>query len=213
MIKVLFFDFDGTISDAHSIAFKSMVQTLDELNYEFSRKKLLKLMGIKTHLIFKELGLDPGNVDLARRKFYKRFKKSALAGGIKLCVPVESLYELKKDYPLVVISNSRTSFIRASIKKLELKGLFEKVYGAEKFTSKDKLLKKLFKKMKIKPSEAAYIGDRFSDIEYARDAGCVAIAIHNKCAWSDLKTIKKEKPDYIIKNFKDLKKLVKKLNS
>ena len=208
MIKALFFDFDGTISDAKGIAFKSLVRTLDELGYKFNRRKLLRLMGSKMHIILKELGLNAGHLSEICRRFYKYFTRSALDGGIKLCVSLKPLWELKKKYPLIVISNSETGFIRASIKKLGIRGLFNKVYGAEKFSTKDKLLEKLFKKMKIHPSEAMYIGDRFSDIEYAREAGCIAVAIHNKCSWSDLGTIKKEKPDYIIKEFRGLRKIL-----
>ncbi len=98
--------------------------------------------------------------------------------------------------------------MKASIKKLEIKGLFVKVVGADKFKYKDDALRKLFKKMKIDPQEAVYVGDRFSDVDYARDAGCLAVAIHNKCSWSDMKTIKKEKPDWIIKDFEELEFLV-----
>ena len=212
MIKLILFDFDGTISDARGIAFKSIVRTLDEFGYKFDKKLLLSLMGQKMREIFKGLGLSIKNLSLVRRRFYKYFTGAALDGGIKLCVSVKPLWELKKDYPLIVISNSETSFIRASIKKLKLRGLFKEIYGAEKFSHKDELLEKLFKKMKIKPSEAIYVGDRFTDIEYARDAGCVAVAIHNKCAWSDLKTIKKEKPDYLIKDFYGLKKVLREFN-
>ena len=73
------------------------------------------------------------------------------------------------------------------------------------------MLKKLFKDMGIKPSEAIYVGDRFSDIDFARKAGCIAIAIHNKCSWSSLAKIKKEKPDYIIRDFRSLRKIVREL--
>ena len=211
MIKAIFFDFDGTISDAHSIAFKSAVKTLDEYGYSFDQNKLLGLIGSKMQVILKELGLNAGHLEMVRRRFYKHFTEAAIDGGIKLCVSVKPLWDLKNDYPLIIVSNSETNFLRASIKKLKLKGLFKKVYGAEKFSHKDEMLEKLFKKMKIKPSEAIYVGDRFSDIEYAREAGCIAVAIHNRCAWSDLKTIKKEKPDYIIKNFYGLKKIIMKL--
>ncbi|MFH1238419.1 MAG: HAD hydrolase-like protein [archaeon] len=212
MIKVIFLDFDGTISDARGIAYKSIVRTLDEFGYRFDKKLLLSLMGEKMPKIFSGLGLNPWRLGAVRRRFYKYFTKSALDGGIKLCVSVKSLWEIKKDYPLIVISNSETSFIKASIKKLGLKGLFKKVYGAEKFSSKDKLLEKLFRKFRIKPSEAIYIGDRFSDVRFARDSGCVAVAINNKCSWSDLKTIKKEKPDYLIKDFRGLKKIIRSID-
>tara|TARA_Y100000310_G_scaffold94081_1_gene91711 strand:+ start:6461 stop:7105 length:645 start_codon:yes stop_codon:yes gene_type:complete len=212
MIKVLFFDFDGTISDAYDIAVKSLVRTLDEYHQKFDKNKLLKLIGGKMNFILNELKISPSKRELIHSRFYKYFKEGALKGGIKPCIPLNPLWKLSKDYPLIVVSNSETSFLKASIEELKIKGLFKKVYGADKFKTKDIFLKKLFKKFKIKPSEALYIGDRFSDIEYARKAGCVAVAIHNKCSWSDLKTIKKEKPDYIVKDFVDLKKLINSLN-
>jgi phosphoglycolate phosphatase len=213
MIKVLLFDFDGTISDSHGIAFKSMVRTLDEFGYEFDRSEALRSMGDKMQIILKRLGINIGHIETIRRKFYKHFTNAALDGGIKLCVSVKPLYELKKKgIKLIVVSNSETPFLRAAIKQLGLKGLFNKAYGAEKFGTKDEMLEKLFKKYNVRPCEAMYIGDRFSDIEYAREAGCYAVAIHNKCAWSDLKTIKKEKPDYLIKDFRGLKKIVHHLN-
>jgi phosphoglycolate phosphatase-like HAD superfamily hydrolase len=211
VIKAIFLDFDGTVSDAHGIAFKSLVRTFDDFGFEFDRSKALRLMGSRMHVIFKGLGLNAGHLEATRRRFYKHFTKAALDGGIKPCVSLKPLWELSKDYPLIVVSNSETSFLNASIRKLELKGLFKGVYGAEKFDSKDKFLKKMFKKMGIKASEAVYVGDRFSDVEYAREAGCVAVAIHNKCAWSDLATIKKEKPDYIIRDFRGLRKIVGKI--
>ena len=213
VIKGIFFDFDGTVNDARAIAEESLLKTLDEFNFKYNKKKALSLLGNKMHIILEKLDV-PIKKDLQkfRRGFYKHFTKGARDGKISPCVPLEPLYELKKDYPLIIISNSETIFLNASIKPLKIKGLFKKVYGAEKFSTKDKFLKKLFKKMKIKPSEAMYVGDRFSDIDFARDAGCLAVAIHNKCAWSTLARIKKEKPDYIIKDFKELQKLVKKLN-
>ena len=145
MIKAIFLDFDGTVSDAHKIAYESLVRTLEEFGYGFDRKLLQGLMGEKMAEILKGLGLKIKRLEVIRRKFYKHFTQAALDGGIKLCVSVKPLEDLKKIYPLIVISNSETSFIKASIKKLGVKGLFKKVYGGEKFSEKDKLLEKLFR--------------------------------------------------------------------
>ena len=71
----------------------------------------------------------------------------------------------------------------------------------------------MFKKRGLKHDEVLYIGDRFSDVQYARAAGCIAVSIYNSCSWSTLKEIKKEKPDYIIKDFYGLKKLIEKMNN
>jgi len=211
MIKAIFFDFDGTVSDAKKIAYDSMVVTMDEFGYEFDRKKLLKLMGIKMRLILKELGVKVDSVEKVRTRFYKHFTKAAINGGIRPCVSLKPLWELKKDYPLVVVSNSELGFLKASIRVLKLRGLFRRVYGVHKKYSKDELLVRIFKKMKIRPEEAMYVGDRFSDIEFARAAGCVSVAINNKCSWSSLAQMKKEKPDYIVKNFYELRKVVRRL--
>lgn len=209
MIKAIFFDFDGTVSDAKEIAYLSMVRTLEEYGFDFSERKLRKLMGSKVHVILKELGLNVDELEPLRKEFYKHFARAIVDDGVKSCVSLKPLWELKKDYPLIIISHCETSFLKTSIKELGIGGLFKKVYGAEKFGDKDEILRDLFKKMKIDASEAIYVGDRFSDVVYAKKAGCVSVAINNRCSWSTLKEVKKEKPDFIIKDFRGLRKILK----
>jgi FMN phosphatase YigB (HAD superfamily) len=213
MIKVLLFDLDGTISDARRLTHEEMYKVLKERGHNFDKKKFEELMGSKTKDILEGLNIKE-NPKKINRIFYRRVIKGAKEGKLKLCVSVEPLKELKKErIKLIVISNSHSSFIKASAKALGIKKLFKKIYGAEKFNTKDEMLEKIFKKMKVRPVEAMYIGDRFSDVDYAREAGCYAVAIHNKCAWSTKIEVLKEKPDFLIKNFSDLKRIVEKLNS
>ena len=213
MIKYLFFDFDGTVSDVRELAEDCLVEVFDEHGFKFNRKKAKKLLGTKMPEIFKKLGLHLSFVDNARKKFYKKMIKGVEEGKAKLCVSVKPLWKLKKrGCKFVVISNSETRFIKTSMRKLGIDKLFGEVYGAKKFGTKDELLEKLFKKYKIRPCEAAYIGDRFSDIEYAREAGCWAIAIHNKCSWSSKKDVMNEKPDFMIKDFRGLERVLRKLS-
>ncbi|MBC8495621.1 HAD family hydrolase [archaeon] len=213
MIRALLFDFDGTISDARKLTHETMYQILKERGYNFDEKKFKKLMGVKTREILKGLNIN-GSSEKINKVFYRRVIRGAKEGKLSLCVSIEPLKELKKEkIKLIVVSNSHSSFIKASVKALKIKKLFHETHGAETFTTKDKLLEKLFKKMKIRPVEAMYIGDRFSDVKYAREAGCYAVAIHNKCAWSTKAEVLKEKPDFLIKDFSDLKRIVDKLNS
>ena len=208
MIKAIFFDFDGTISDAMEVGFDAMVRAFEDFGFEFNKKELRGLLGIKIHLILKEMGLETKNAVKVRNRFYKYFIEGIKGGEIRPCCSLKPLWELKKDYPLIVVSNSDKKALKASIRVLGLEGLFEGSYGSKNFSSKDKILKKLFRKMKIRPSEACYVGDRFSDIDFARKAGCIAIAMHNKCSISSLAQMKKEKPDVVIKNFYELRKFL-----
>jgi phosphoglycolate phosphatase-like HAD superfamily hydrolase len=212
MIRAVFFDFDGTISDAKKLTHETMFQVLKDQGYKFDEKKFKKLMGVKTKDILTGLNIH-ANSKKINRIFYRKVIKGAKNGELRLCVSVEPLKELKKDkIKLIVISNSHSSFIKASAKSLGIRKIFKKIYGAEKFNTKDEMLEKLFKKMKIRPVEAMYVGDRFSDVDYAREAGCYAVGIHNDCAWSTKAAILKERPDFLIKDFSDLRRIVEKLN-
>jgi FMN phosphatase YigB (HAD superfamily) len=209
-IKYLFFDFDGTISDARAIAMKNLISLLRKNNISFNSLQAKKLLGLKMEQIFLKLGVKEKKKIKSLIKTF--FRKMILdIKKIKLCVSVKPLWKMKKEkkYRFIVISNSESSFIFASAKKLGVHRLFDRFYCAEKFSSKDKLLKKLFKKYQISPKEAVYIGDRFSDIVFARKAGCFAISIHNKCSWSSLKDVKKHKPDFIIRDFASLERIIK----
>jgi HAD superfamily hydrolase (TIGR01549 family) len=209
MIKAIFFDFDGTISDAKSLSQNSFIETFEELGYKFDKKKLRELLGLKTPEILAELGIPTSNTSKVRRHYWKKMFIGVNAGKIKLCVSLKPLEKLKNDgIELGIITNGSRKFLKISLKKLGIKNLFSRLYASEDFKTKDKMLKKLFRKYKVRPHEVLYVGDRFSDVEYARKAGCYAVAIHNKCSWSSLALIKKENPDFIIKDFRGLKKIV-----
>ena len=205
----IFFDFDGTISDAKRLTYDCFAKILDQRGYKYSKVKLKKVMGAKTPEILKSLGIENSKVNEIRKDFFKIVVKKANANNLKLCADVKPLYELKKmGYKLIVVSNSEKSFLIKSIKVLGIKGLFNKIYGADGFSTKDALLKSLLKKYHLNSKNVFYIGDRFSDVDYAHESKMKAVAIHNECSWSTRAEILKEKPDYIIKDFEDLKKLV-----
>jgi phosphoglycolate phosphatase-like HAD superfamily hydrolase len=213
MIRYIFFDFDGTISDARKLTYDTMLDVLTKRGYKFSELKLRKLMGAKTASILGGLGIDRRETKKVKREFFKEVVKRTSKKSIRLCAPIESLRKMKKKgIKLIVVSNSEKPFLEASMGVLKISGLFDEVYGSSIFKSKDKLLKKLFKRYNIQSNEALYVGDRFSDIDYAHRAHCYAVAIHNKCAWSTKKEILAEKPDYIVSNFRELKELVDGLN-
>jgi phosphoglycolate phosphatase len=211
VIRAVFFDFDGTISDSMKVGYMSMIRALEDFGYDFDKGELRRLLGVKTKLILRGLGFSSRNARKVRSRFYEYFIGAIRSGDIEACVPLEPLWELRNQVPLFVISNSSSEFLKVAIKKLGLRKLFKGVYGSDDFDTKDKMFLKLFKKYGFKPTEVIYVGDRFSDVDFARDAGCLAVAIHNKCSISSLSSIKKEKPDYIIKNFSELLDIVEKL--
>lgn len=211
MIRAIFFDFDGTISDTKQFVYKSIISFLESEKYRFDKKIILSMLGVRMNEIFQAIGIDK-KTDFLREKFYKYMLGKIPKSKLKLCASIKPLQELKNKYLMIVVSNSDKKFILSQAKLLGVKDLFKEIIGAEGFKAKDKILLDLFKKYKLKPKEVIYIGDRFSDVEYAKKAGCVSVAIHNKCSWSTKKRILAEKPDFIVRDFYGLKKAVEKLN-
>lgn len=211
MVKYLFFDFDGTISDSIKLVHKSIIRILDTFYFYYSKNKFKIFISSKIKKTSKNLGLKRIPRNKIRKKFYSTIINKRKLYDLKLCCDVRSLWELKnKGYRLVVVSNSTSSFLNASIKQLGLEDLFYGVYGSESFKTKDIILKKLLRKYRIRGEETFYIGDRFSDINYARIVKMNSIAIYNECSWSSKKILLKEKPDYLITNWNELKCLLEK---
>jgi HAD superfamily hydrolase (TIGR01549 family) len=214
VVKIIFFDCDGTLVDSRVAAFDSMSEVLDEYGFEISLKTRNKYMGVKGEFFLERIGFPKKKIRRAHKKFWKIFKEKSLGeNGSKLCCSVEPLKRLSKDVKLIVVSNSWESYLNRVLKNLGIRKLFCGVYGGDKFKTKDKILKKMQWMYNVLPHETLYVGDRFSDIDYAREAGCFTVGIHNKCSWSSLSRMKKEKPDFMIKDFKGLKKIVDALNS
>ena len=148
----IFFDFDGTISDAKKLTYGVFSEILDSHKYNYSKQKLKNLMGAKTPEILKGLEIEGANVNEIRREFFKKAVNKASEKNLKLCADIKPLYNLKrKGYKLIVVSNSEKSFLKKSIKVLDIKNLFDKIYGSENFKTKDALLKKLLKKYGYPP--------------------------------------------------------------
>lgn len=213
MIKYLFFDLDGTLSDSKESSLRSILKAFERFGYTFDKQHQMKFLGDRLNVVLKDLNIGFFKLFLLKRAFWKYFTNEANEGNIRLCVPIEPLQLLHKHYPFFIISNSERGFVKSSLNTLGIQKLFDKVYGCDNFSTKEVMMKKLFKKLKVHPREVAYIGDRYSDIDYAHAAGCWAIAIHNKCSWSDLDTVKASKPDFIIRNFSELSSIIKKINA
>lgn len=212
-VEYIFFDFDGTISDSKILAYNSLINVLDKIDFNVSKIKIKKLMGIKIKEMLKLLGLNNNQLEKIKTEFYNNLVNEKHIKKLKLCKNITPLKDLKKKgIKLIIISNSHHKFLFKSIKTLKLTNFFHEVYGSEDFKTKDQILKKLIKKYKISPENSIYIGDRFTDIICAKKAKLISIAINNECSWSTKTEILEQKPDFIIYDFFDLKTIIQNLN-
>jgi len=110
-VRYIFFDFDGTISDAKRLVSDVLIDVLNRMDFKFSKLKLRKMMGSHMDEILRGVGIDESFVREVRKKFYYEVVRRSNLKNLRLCCDVKPLYELKKEgYRLIVISNGHSVF-------------------------------------------------------------------------------------------------------
>ena len=112
---------------------------------------------------------------------------------------------------LSLISNSIEEFINHVLANLGASDIFAEIHGANTIIDKASELKSVIRKAGLKPEEVVYVGDRPIDVKLAKNVGAHSIAVSNKASWSPKKDVLKEKPDFVIKDLGELKKVILKI--
>ncbi len=203
--KLLIFDFDGTIADTKSLYYKAIYNELKILGYKYRDIGKVIDLGISLKNVLKKFGFSFITSWFLHRKIMKNVKK--YANEVKKCKDADSIKEIGTDKLLV--SNSLKEFIMPILRHFKLQNNFKEIYGAEDFTDKAGFIRNYLKENKIKKENCYYIGDRAADVKTARKAGCRSVIVSGKCAWNSRKEILKEKPDFLIADLKELKRIVR----
>ncbi|MEI6731352.1 MAG: HAD-IA family hydrolase [archaeon] len=206
MIKLIIFDFDGTLADTKNVILGAMERSFSEFNYH------MDLEHVRT-------GAEP--LDALLRKFgveekvlptISKWLSTSFLEKVEDLEPVDGLKALKKlKVEKIVVSNSIHAFIADGLKKFDAL-FFDGVYGAEDFKNKDEMFARLMKERKITPSELVYVGDRPVDTQLAKRVGCVSIILANQHSWASKEEILSSSPDFIVESLSDIPGLIDKLN-
>lgn len=202
-VKLVIFDFDGTLAQTKSLHFSLVCKVVREAGYKISRREVKKVFEKKLSVLLRELGIkQEKEIKRLRGEINKyAIKKSS---ELNACPSIDVINTIKLKRALV--TNSLTKFTQPFIKRHGLK--FDVVLGADKFKTKPQAFKLLFKKFRIKPKDAVYVGDKVNDVKVAREAGCKVILVSNRYSWSKRRFVEKAKPDGIIRNLNELENLI-----
>ncbi len=170
MLKNIFFDLDGTLSDPFEGVAKGIQFAMSQMERDIPNVEFLKTcIGPPLHDSFAELlsveGSDPKVVQAVEfyREYYKEkgLYENVLYNGVR--APLE---RLSKEYTLFVATSKPQPFAKHVIEHFELDSYFVEVHGSElngDRADKTELLKYILEKHDLKASETVMVGDRKFD--------------------------------------------------
>lgn len=202
MLKVIIFDFDGTLADTIDI----LLNITNRLSAEFgfksaTKEELAQLSNLTSWQILRYSGISIFKFPLLIRKLKAELRNEIpniqLFPGIK-----EVLLELKKlGFQLGIITSNSRENVLASLEINGLQGIFTFIYSSSTF-GKHKVIKRWLKKERINAEEVIYVGDETRDIDAAKKTGIKIIAV--SWGFNSQSALAAQNPDFLIERPQEL---------
>jgi phosphoglycolate phosphatase len=196
-VKVIIFDFDGTVADTLDAIAGIINRGAVEFGYEpFSQEDISKFRNLNSRQIIQRSG-----VPIFKLPFIIRRLKIDLSKKIKELIPFtgikEVLIELKnQDYHLGFITSNSKDNVLSFLENNELKEIFDFVYSEPTIFGKSRVIKHFLKQQKLTPEEVIYVADETRDIEAAKKNHVKIVSVG--WGFNSPQVLAKYNPDFLI---------------
>ena len=207
-IRLVVFDFDGTLADTRKLIREIIAKHLGKFNISLTGHLIHILGNAPLHDYISLVGIRKDLVKIVTESIEHDFITEYRR--IKTCKNFSAVKDIK--VRKIIVSNNSTEFIEKTLHFWRA-NFFEGVLGADHFSDKAHAIKHLCKKYSLSPNELVYVGDKDVDVDVARRVGCYSVVVSNKTSWSSHKEIAEKKPDYIVKDLGSLPEVIKIINS
>ncbi|MFB2897966.1 HAD-IA family hydrolase [Aerosakkonemataceae cyanobacterium BLCC-F50] len=211
-IKVVIFDFDGTVADT----FDALVTISNSLAPEFgylpaTPEDIPKIKDLTTREIIQKSG-----VAIYKLPFLLRKVIAQLNSTIDTLSPVEgmkpALFELKKQgNKLGIITSNDRENVQVFLQNNGLLDLFDFIYCGTRIFGKSRVINNFLRQANLQPGEIVYVGDETRDIEAAKKSNIKVIAV--SWGFNSGNILKQQKPDFLIEHPQQLIEVIKLLQN
>lgn len=202
-VKVIIFDFDGTVADT----LDAVVNISNDLAREFGYRhidpdEVANLRNLSSREIVRQSGISIFKLPILLRKVI-----SALRQDMQYLKPVkgikEALVQLKSEgNELVILTSNSEANVRVFLENNEMQDLFSYIYSENKLFSKHKKIINFIRKNKLLPEEVIYVGDETRDIEASQKVPIKVIAV--TWGFNSKLALIKQHPDFLIDTPREL---------
>lgn len=212
MVKVVAFDFDGTMALSFNLINKCIKEVFEENNLYMSEEEFFSYYGPNEIGIFKHaLGDELGEKVFSRYlELYKKYHKEYLPSLAKDVTRVID-YLKENNIHVVLLTGRSLESTLISLNEFNMMNTFEKLYvGSEEGVNKPSNFKQLFKDYDVSNNEVIYIGDSVKDIYSCKEVGVKILSIYLEQGESRLDKLK-ENNDLVFTDYLSLLDKLKEL--
>ena len=202
-IKMIIFDFDGTIADTLPITIKCINQLSSQYGYQtFEQEEDLQKYRDKgvREIIFNCLGLKYYQVPMYTvkgKKLIKQYlKEMRVFEGIQ-----EALKILSKKYKIAILTSNSGEVVDAVLKKSMINEV-DYIHSDSSIFGKHLSIKKFLLKHNLNKDDIIYVGDEMRDIEACKKVGVKMISV--SWGYNSKRALEKLTPDYLVESVDEL---------
>ena len=171
-VKVIIFDFDGTIADTYDTLFDICNRLSGEFGYKpLDRTEIAQLRNLSYREIIKQAEISLFKVPI----LFKRVKEelNQEIANVKPISGIERILPIFKEqgYNLGIITSNIETNVLAFLEKNNWQELFDFIYSGSTIFGKDKVINKCLQQRGLAKEEVIYIGDETRDIKAAKRSG------------------------------------------
>lgn len=196
-IKVVVFDFDGTIADTHDTFVEIVNRLAKTFGYQpVNAEDLARLKNLSSQEIIKQSQVSPLQIPFllhrVKRELNKQIEQLKPFQGLQYCL--NALKE--RGYTLGIITSNTKENVTIFLENNQLLNLFDFIYSGTPLFGKHKIIDRVIRQNKFCADEMIYVGDETRDISAAKKSQVQVVAV----AWgfNSPQILAKFHPDHLI---------------
>ena len=213
MNRIIFFDLDGTLTDAGPGIKACINYALDKMNFKKLGMDSDWVVGPSLWGTFKKLGIPEENLDEAVNLYRERYNvKGYLENSVYLGIPGQLAMLLEMGYVLSLATSKPTVSASAILEYFDLTRYFSYEFGSNldgSLSDKSILLKHALAVTGFEPNNALMIGDRQYDIIGAKSNLIKSVGV--SYGYGSTNELREAGADLLVEKPAELAKAVQKL--